>query len=265
MKKSSFIFLITLLIILIFAFILFSNFNKKVFSVNGASINEDYIEQYKKVYMLSNNIDSIYSTSIAFEIIKDAIIEDLCRKAGVNISDSTYEAYSKMLKNDKNSSSLIDSFERIFGSKNTYKYFLKPFIAKNLLADKISNDMNSIQKERYSKSTAIYKSWKGKECQKELLSDSVEYFVKSLSPEDADSDMNIQKDSINMYEDNNYYYVSLFDGKTNKGYRIRKVGFEEFALNYSKNYKIHFYDQSYMRAFKLLSINSIWEKLTDIK
>ncbi|HAV92529.1 TPA: hypothetical protein DCW38_05035 [candidate division WOR-3 bacterium] len=265
MKKSSFFFLITLLIILIFAFILFLNFNKRLFSVNGATITEDYVEQYKRIYMLSNNIDSIYSTSVAFEIIKDLITEDLCKKAGINISDSTYEAYSKMLKNDKSSSFLIDSLEKILGSKNTYKYFLKPFIAENLLADKISNDMNFIQKERYSKSLAIYKSWKGRECQNELLSDSVEYFIKSLSPEDEGSDMNIQKDSINMYEDNNYYYVSLFDGETNKGYRIRKVEFEEFALNYSKNYKIHFYDQSYMRAFKLLSENSIWEKLTDIK
>jgi hypothetical protein len=170
-----------------------------------------------------------------------------------------------MLKNDKSSSFLIDSLEKILGSKNTYKYFLKPFIAENLLADIISTDKNFIQKERYSKSLAIYKSWKGRECQNELLSDSVEYFIKSLSPEDEGSDMNVQKDSINMYEDNNYYYVSLFDGETNKGYRIRKVEFEEFALNYSKNYKIHFYVQSYMRAFKLLSENSIWEKLTDIK
>ncbi|MDD3804513.1 MAG: hypothetical protein PHW02_09055 [bacterium] len=262
-KKNLLIGLFILLILFSLLFYSLDMIEKSaIFSVGDKRFSSSQLEDFKRIYMAVNKIDSFYSTSAAFELIKNEIILHLAAKANVDTSATSFDSYAKLLSSDKVISPLIESLESSFGEKMTYEHFVKPLIAQNLLADKISDDKSIIQKDRYSLVLSVSKRWDFKECDKELLSEFSEYFIQRIDSAESVPD---SLDSKVIYEDNLYYYLAVKENDVFRGYRIRKVSFDEFALKYTGFFKLKFYDKSYERAFILLSENTLWDSLTVIE
>ncbi|MGE3063863.1 MAG: hypothetical protein AB7T10_09580 [bacterium] len=260
-KLNLYIFAALILLAVMFISLYFTYKEKPLFSLNENKYYLKNVDEFKKVYLKVNRIDSMYSTSAAYEIIKNNIILQLCAESGADTSYSEFQIYTNMLSSESGLSGLIDSINELFGEELSYKHFLKPLIAQNLLSDRISKDKLKIQKERYSEALNIFNKWKGLEVVKELLSPSAEYFLQKAE-NIADSSFTDKKQ---FYEDNIYYYIALREKDFIRGYRVKKVDFDEYAMLFKDKYKLKFYDKSYERAFLLLSEGSLWRELVKLE
>lgn len=238
---------------------------RPLFRISGASYNSSSVEAFKRVYMKANGIDSLFSTSAAFEIIKDRMILSLCSLSGAGVSDSVFDGYAKMLYSDSAFSAMISSLDSAFGKEKVFYHFVKPLIAENLLSDRIQNDRYVIQKMPYSEASGILSDWDGKDCDKKFLTERTEYFLQKAddSHSSSASQQSIPQTKT-MYEDNVYYYVALKEKDVIRGYRTRKIDFEEFASQFKGRFNLKFFDKSYERAFLMLSEGTIWGELAKI-
>ena len=268
MKIKLLITIFSLICLLGISLFIFNIFNDRstLFVFNNLKISKEYIEQYKLVLKNVDEIDSLFSTTAAYELIKNKILIDLCNKENIDISDSTIEMHIKEITDEGSISPLIDNLSKHFNKKTLKEFFWKPFIVENLLIDFIITDTLNIQKERYIEARSILSKWKAPDLDNNLLSKVTDYFEKSLSKEETALYIKENKiNSVSFSEDGSFYYITKLTDNSLTGYRTLKVSFEDYLKNLKIKFKLKFKDKSYERAFFLLSEGTIYRELIIIE
>lgn len=264
MKK--FILTVSLLLSIILIILIFAKLSvKPVFTFDENKFYAKEIDNAKTVYKVTNKIDSIFDTGIAFEIIKNQVICDICRINKIDLSDSVLTGYAKMISEDARYSDLTGKLNNKLKHSDYLRFFIKPFIAANLISDFILYDSTGIQKNRYDYMKKICSEWDGIYVDKSFLNQYTDYFEKSLESDDSLNFSQTNSTKSNSFEDEKYYYSAKIVDNRAFGYRIEKISFDDYVTGLNKTYNVHFYDKSFERAFKMLSDSTLFEKIIIIK
>lgn len=261
-KKFNILLFIFLLTFISICFIYSKYQNKENFSIDDKKISFEYFLRYKEFYKKINSLEHILDCNIVDEIVKNHVFFKIAEKEGIDVSDRSIMFYFNIHKNDITID--LKEIEKSFKEKDFFEFFIKPFVVKNLLIDKIKYDSTFIQKERYLYSKIILEEWDVKTIDKNFLNEFTEYIEQNL--EEKDNENNIESGKKNFAEDDGFYYVFSRTQNVLFGYRIYKITSNEYLeTKYQNSFKLKFSNDKDKRAFILINKDKLLGKIVEVK